>query len=652
MLRIVKRRPAATLVALLAVLVGACTQGDDVVDTTTTLVARQTTTTVAEEPLVYRVGMTSGITTVNWWAAMDTEATPENQAVVASSKASLFDLTRPGFVLVPGLAATPEPVPPRPEGEVWVVDQPIREGVLWSDGTPLTAHDFVFYFEVVRDLDLGSFHAVGFPDTVRSVAALGDHLVRVEFDEEPSLTVWPYGVGMAPFVPSHFWEPYVDGAPGRDALYSAEALTEPSIGPLIVEEWSPGEGVVARVNEQYYASGTEVVLFSSGSLRMVDPHLGDIVYGGDASGAVEAHYVAGPFLSGVEWVEHGDADEAYAALLAGDIDFVFDPEGTTLSRYQDLASDRGVSASLSPAPSFRFLAFNLRKPPMSDPVFREAIATVIDKELVASAVFAGTLFPAYTVVHPGLVGSYNPDVSRPGWSGGEPMGEGARFERAITLFAEAGYTWAVEPEVRYDEGGLFVDVLAGEGLTMPNGVRVGELTILAAPVSEEDPLRATFALWIAQWMADLGLEVVTEFTDLNTVAEVAVSPLSSEAALSWDLHLLGWGGADPALPGLTLVALFHSRNTVEAGGLNTTGYQSADFDAAADAFLGSKTVDEAASWTREMERIIAEDLPYVTLFRPSLIEAYRSNVIFPVQSIMGGHASSSLGWPESVRIVR
>lgn len=649
---IVMRCRLTSLLLVLGLMAAACSAPTVESTTTSTTSPVVTTTMPAPEDPVYRVGLTNSITTVNWWAAMDTEATPENLAVVESMKAGMFSLTRPGFVMVPALAATTEPAPARAHGDIWVVEQPIRDDLTWSDGTPLTAHDLVFYFDVARDFRLGSSHAANFPDSVRSVSAQDEHVVEIEFDEEPSLAVWPYGVGMAPFVPSHFWARHTDTASGRDALYSLDGTAEPSIGPLVIEKWSPGEGALARVNEEFYATGTEVILFSGGSVRVVDPHLGDNVYGGDASGSVEAHYVAGPFVSAVEWVEYPDGDEAYGALIAGDIDFVFDPDGTSLSRYQELAADGRVKASVSQAAGFRFLAFNLRKPPMSDPIFREAVATIVDKELVTSAVFGGTLFPAYTVVHPGLAASYNPDVRRPGWTGGAPMGEAARFEQAITLLTEAGYRWVSEPEVRYDDAGDFVEVVSGQGLTMPNGVRIGELTILTAPVSEDDPMRATFALWIARWLADLGVDVVTELTDLGTVADVAVSPLTAEAALSWDMHILGWGGADTALPGLTLVALFHSRNTVDVGGLNTTGYQNADFDAAADAFLAARTIDEAAAWTREMDRIIAEDLPYLTLFRPSLVEAYRSNVTFPVPSIMGGHASSSLGWPESVRIVR
>ena len=44
------------------------------------------------------------------------------------------------------------------------------------------------------------------------------------------------------------------------------------------------------------------------------------------------------------------------------------------------------------------MAFNMRKAPMSDLAFRQAVAIVTNKELVADTVLAGAVFPGYTVI--------------------------------------------------------------------------------------------------------------------------------------------------------------------------------------------------------------------------------------------------------------
>lgn len=699
-----------SLLTVVALVLVACSGETAAITTTSTTQPATTTTTLPPDPAadgpVLRVGLTEGVTTANWWAAMGPESTPENQAVLAGTKPSLFALSYPGFALVPSLAATTSPAPVTQRGSVWVVEQSIRGDVTWSDGEPVTAHDLVVYFDVVREFNLGPGHAEHFPDSVADVSAVDDVTVSVEFAGSPSITDWQTGVAMAPLVPSHFWEPHVEAArdaasgarsdvtgeearaalaaasladddpdndltpetvttdqvesylasvaaeAGQAHLLAVDSPMEPSAGSLIFESWTPGDSAVTVSNPGYFARGTETTQYSDGSVRVADPDLGDHVYGGNASGEVTGHAVVGPFISAVEWREYADAAEAYDALESGDVDYVFDPVGMSLSQYNELVAHDDVGLSISEGDGFRFLGFNLRKPPMSDPVFRKAVATVIDKDLFASTLFNGTLFPAYSVIHPGIVSHHNSEVDRPGWSNGEPMDEAARYEAALAMLSDAGYAWETEPEVVFDDEGNFVDIISGEGLTLPNGVGISELTILAAPGSVEDPMRATFALWIEQWMTDLGMSVRTEPTDFETIINTVVSPDSSETASSWDLHVLGWGGPDVALPGLTLVSLFHSRNGVEVGGRNTTAYSSAEFDAAADSFVAASTVEEAVRFTKEMERIISEDLPYLPLFRGPVIEGFGSHVDFAVDAIMGGHGSVPTAWPATIRINR
>lgn len=706
--RAVQTTRLVALACVLVVAVAACSgEGTDTTTSSSTEPEPTTTTTLPPDPAVdgpiLRVGLGAPISETNWWAVMDSSGTAESRAILDNTKEALFTLTKPGFAHVAALAATPKPVPATQEGTTWVVEQPMRQDVFWSDGEQVTSQDLVFYFGVVREFALGGAHASNFPGSVTDVSAADEFTVRVEFASQPSVGDWQTSVAMAPLVPAHFWEPHVEAAraaaksaregtseetaraavaaasltdadpgndvtpeevtdsqigshraavaaeAGRGSLYSVKAPQEPSSGSLILESWEEGVAIT-RSNPDYFRRGVETTVYSDGSVRVASRR-SDVVYGGEAAGDVVAHHVVGPFVSAVHWRQYETGEVAHEALLEGEVDFVIDPDGLTFTQYNDLAGERSTRMSISPADGFRFLAFNLRKPPMSDPVFRKAVATVIDRELIASSLFNGTLFPAYSVVHPDLTPFHATDLDRAGWSGGQPMGTGERFEAAVGMLADAGYTWDVEPEVTYDEDGTFTDVVAGGGLEMPNGVDVPDLTILAAPGTGEDPVRATYALWVEQWMTDLGIPVTAETTDLESIAQTAVEPQTSEELLSWDLHVLGWGGPDPALPGLTLVALFHSSNGVEAGGLNTTGYSSPEFDAAAEAFLAARTIDEAATWTKEMDRIIARDLPYVTLYRPAVIEAFGSAVAFPVQAIMNGHGAVA-AWPESVRISR
>jgi len=708
------------LLAVFAMVVAACT-GDTADETTTTDGGDGdggvTTTTGGDDgdgggggetPAEgsFRIGMIANITTDNWWASLDTESQSQNQAFLTNSKLALYTLALPGFVHVPSVAATEVPVEPVQEGDVWVVEQPLREDMTWSDGEPVTANDLVFYFDTVREFNLGSNHAANFGPTVMSITAPDDYTVRVEFSEAPGLATWNNGVGFASFVPSHYWEEHVQAArdaaaaategvtpedataaiveeaagdddPDNDVteadvtqeqidayiqsagaseglavLYAVSGINEPSVGSVIVDQWETGAFAATVANSDYFDSGTENTLYSDGSFRIANAERGeDNVYGGEGSGDVVAQYVEGPFVSEILWVEHGTKDAAYEKLAGGELDFVYDPTGLTSGLRNELATNPDLEFSVNQTEGFRYMAYNMRKAPMSDLAFRQATATVVNKELIADTVLAGAVFPGYTIVHPDLTLHYNADVEKAGWADGEPMDEGGRMETAIQILTDAGYTWDVAPEVVRDADGNFLEVNPkGAGLTMPNGEPVPELSILT-PGPGYDPFRATFSIYMETWMQELGVPVTAEPTDFNAIVDATFPPQTPESALTWDMFVLGWGGGDPSLPGTSTRAFFHSdQDSVTGGGFNVGGYNSAEFDEVANAFDAAATLEEAAELTKEMDAILARDLPYVVLFRTPIIEAYGSNVQFPTQTIMGGQQAFPNAWPNAVEV--
>ena len=655
----------------------------------------------ATEGGVFKVGLISSITTDNWWAALDTSSSAANQAYLSNGKLSLFMLTNPGLVYVPGIAATSAPVKAVTEGDVWVVSQPIRTDVEWSDGTPVTATDLAFYFDVQREFDLGTNHATSFPPSVIAVSAPSDDLVRIEFDTEPGFATWQNGIGLASIVPAHFWERYVEEAraassefaatitdaeavaalvntsladedpnndlvpesvdqlmidawiddavanEGREVLYSVAAPMEPSAGSQVFDRWETGDFAVTTANPTYFNIGTENTLYSDGSVRIANAERGeDEIYGGAGEGDVIATYIEGPFVSEIHWIEHSTKDAAYEELLAGRLDYVYDPTGLSGGLQTQLAANPDLRFSVNQTERFRYMAFNMRKAPMSDLAFRQAVATIINKELISYTVLDGAVTPAYTIIHPGLNAFYNADVPRAGWVDGVPMTEAERFTTAVQILEEAGYTWEVKPEI--DSENPDPVVTPGAGLTMPNGTKVPALTILA-PGLGYDPYRATFSVWIEQWLNDLGVPAVAEPTDFAAILSAVFPPQTEESAQGWDMYMLGWTGGDASLRGTLQVAFFHSReDSVTGGGFNTPGYASERFDAAADAFEAATDFETAAELTKEMDLIIAEELPYVILFRTQIIEAYRSRVQFPAEVVIGGHSGFPNAWPNAV----
>lgn len=675
--------------------------------TTEEVVSASTTEVVDSGPApvdggTFRVGLVSNITTANWFASLDSPGSSSDRYLM-NSKVSLYAISLPGFALVPGIAATEEPVAAYQADDVWVVEQPIRDDLVWSDGVPVTAHDLAYYFDVTREFGLGGGHADSFPANVRSVTAPEEHLVRIEFESEPRLTDWQIGVGFASFVPAHFWQPHVEEArsaaadvaasttdaqviqslidisladenpetdlseeeitpediedyrlqvtadQARTVLYSVTEPLEPSAGPIVFDHWVKGVLASTRANPTYFERGNEITLYSDGSLRIVDTQRDEsAVFGGRGGGDVVTSYVTGPFVSDIEWIENNSRESAYEQLAKGEVDFVWDPNGISIALRDQLAVSPELRFSVSQGEGVRYLAFNLRKAPLSDLAFRQAVATIVDKELVADTILAGAVFPAYTMVHPELGAHFNRDVERPGWSGGAPMPKADRFFRAMGILRNRGYTWETDPVIDPDR--LDPVVTPGSGLTMPNGIRIPEMTILA-PGPNYDPFRATYSEWIGKWLNELGIPATVESADFEAIISRVFPPQTEESALTWDMYVLGWGGPDTALPGASLVGYFHSsEEAVTGGGLNTPGYSSDEFDSVAQEFLAATDLDVAADLTKEMDAIIARDLPYVILFRPPVIEAFRAGVTFPTESIMGGHGGYPGAWPGVVSV--
>ncbi len=701
-------RPSVMLASLvvLALLAAAC-RSEQVAAPTTVPPSDHpmTTTTVPPPAPAYRIGLVAPLTTDNWWSALDTENLPQNLAVLTNMGTALYTLSLPGFTHIPNMSATEFPARAFRQGDGWVVDQAIHTDREWSDGQPITAEDLVLYFETVRDLGLGGAHSAYFPPEVVSVSAPDEYTVRVVFATRPGLASWPSGVGFAPFIPAHYWTGHIEAArqaadsrvdsltdqvvveaivassaadgenvdpalvtpeaiiayrsqhwaeTARGHLYSLRDTRPPSAGALVFDGWDPGVEARARVNQQYPHRGTVLTLYSDGTVGLARPGADEVRYGSGASEEVLSSYEEGPFVSEVIWVESDDRETAYRRLVDGEVDFVLDPAGLAggidHALRQELDLDPSVRLITSQASGFRFLAFNMRKPPMSDPVFRRAVATIIDKEMLSDVVLGGAVIPAYEVVHPDLGAHHDPDLPRQGWSSGDPLDQGSRFEEAVTILEEAGYTWTVPPIVLRDDDNGFVDVVGGRGLRMPNGNAVPPLEILA-PGTAHDPLRSTFGIWVERWLRDLGVAATTEMLGFDQLQQAVLPPQTRASALEWDMVILGWQGSDPALPGSLLVTLFHSgEDTLVFGGLNLGGYASARFDALADAFSETRDLEAAAALTRDMELVVAEDLPYVVLFRAAITEAYRARVTLPVPGLMGGHQGYPNGWPHAVVI--
>ena len=400
---------------------------------------------------------------------------------------------------------------------------------------------------------------------------------------------------------------------------------------FIFERWERGAFAENAANPAYYFAGTEVAQYANGAYRASKPGTYEFAAFGEPDGDPVLEYTEGPYADSTIYSIYGSQDAAVLALKKGDIDFMLNPLGLSSGLQDQLEVEAALTTIENASNGVRYLGFNFRKAPMDNAAFRQAVATLIDKEFLVDTVLQGVALPMYTMVPEGNGAWYNPDVRLIGK--GLPRAE--RIDRAVALLKEAGFSWETEP--RISEDGQFVEQ-PGEGLTMPGGEPVPEMEVLS-PSPGYDPLRSTFAIWIERWLNEIGIPLRANLTGFNVIVERVFNQQD------FDMWILGWSLSP--FPDY-LEAFFHSKHAQQEG-QNAGGYSNPEFDRLAEQLLAETDLETAKRQVSEMQAFLAEDLPYVVLFDTPIVETYRSERIeFPYTDSWGG-IQSAAGMPTLVQ---
>jgi ABC-type transport system substrate-binding protein len=375
-------------------------------------------------------------------------------------------------------------------------------------------------------------------------------------------------------------------------------------------------------NGDYFLKGAEIVEYDDGTWMMIMPDGTEYQLYGDAAGEETVRFTSGPHAPNIIFSIYGSQDAAFLALADGEVDYVLNPLG--LSRGLQEQAERGedVVSYTNADYGMYYLAFNMRKYPMSEYAFRQAVDIITDKDFVVNSVLGGVVFPMYSTMPPGNAYWFNAEAENNPYIG---LTREERVNMAVEVLKEAGWSWSQDPAWDAD----LQDVVPGEGITMPNGEPMPELTILG-PGPAYDPLRATFNQWISEWMRELGMPVESELTGFNTI----LGPVFVDA--NFDMYILGWSLGNVAFPDY-FEAFWHSRNdTATTGNNNTPGFNNAEYDAVIDEFMATSDLERARELIFEAQFILADQRPYIPLFYKQTIDLASRNVQYPYTEVLGG----------------
>lgn len=458
----------------------------------------------------------------------------------------------------------------------------MRDDVYWSDGTPLTAHDYVLFGNVVLEFQIGRYLSSW--EFVEEVKAIDDYTIYFKLTE--CRVTFIEGTLMSLAVPSHIWEPKLDEF--RAAENPTKALqeyqpVEPdeilSCGPLIFEEWERGSYVKSKKNPNYFDEG-HVHSYDDGTQLVYGPNIDFMVYR-----------------------IYDTTDAAILGLKKGEIDYIW--WAIQPGYVSDLLADPNITVTNNPENGMRYMAFNCQREPFSDLAFRQAVAVMTDRDFIQSRVLQNYGEALYTCVPPGNKVWYNSNVKM--W--GKGMSKEERVVEAVKILKASGnYSWDTEPGVDADG-----NLIEGEGMKY-KGEYIPSFVILTPP-ADYDPLRAMSGMLIQEWLKLLGLPVAAQPTAFGTIVQKAMGERD------YDIYILGWS---LSLYPDYLRDFFHSSQIMEYG-YNMPQYSNPEFDRISDGLVTCGPREEKIEAAFMLQEYIAEECPYVPLFAPAAVEAYRND---------------------------
>ncbi|GLW11710.1 ABC transporter substrate-binding protein [Microtetraspora sp. NBRC 13810] len=289
----------------------------------------------------------------------------------------------------------------------------LREGVTFSDGSPLTAQDVVASFDRVRELK-GPV-AGNFPDT--EVSAPSDREV-VFTSRTPNAAIL-----------GKLTQFYVVPAKAGDGFFGAPVGS----GPFTVTSFTPGESLELAPNRR--------------------------------------HWNGAPTLGRLTVKNIPELSARLTALRTGEVQVVW---GIPDDQLPPLKSDPSVTVQAVPGTAVFTMWFNSRTPALKDAAVRRALWQAVDFKKIISSLYPETGTPADSVVAPTVLGHapqppvpHDPDGARAalaaaGFDFAKPLRlqfSGAEFRQFVQAVASDLDAIGVKTDVREKEPAVFLEDL-------------------------------------------------------------------------------------------------------------------------------------------------------------------------------------------------
>lgn len=290
------------------------------------------------------------------------------------------------------------------DGLTWTFH--LRDGLKWSDGTDLTAEDFVYSWQRVCDPNVAAPYAETVLGMVKGYdeAVAGDITkLDVQAPDEKTVVVnlanpCSYFGELAAFATLNPVQQATVEANG-DA-WATSADTYISNGPFMMTEWVPGSHITFSKNPNYW--NAEAIKLDKLEFELIE-----------------------------------DSNAAYSAYTSGEVDMIKDVPTEEIPSLQG-----NDDFHVEPIIGTYYVSLNLQKEYFQDARVRKALSLAIDRNYVANTLMQGTYSPASSIVGPGWLDTDGSSFAENA-NGGTPYIDNDNFdanlEEAKKLLEEAGY---------------------------------------------------------------------------------------------------------------------------------------------------------------------------------------------------------------------
>ncbi|MCY4460403.1 MAG: extracellular solute-binding protein [Albidovulum sp.] len=436
----------------------------------------------------------------------------------------------------------------------------LRPEAKFSDGSPLTADDVLFSYEILLEQGLPSYRAQ-LAKVVESVAIESPHRIKFTFNTAESTRDYPDMIGGIPIFSRAWFE-------ANEARLD-ESRLDPALGsgPYVLDSLDINRRIVYRRNPDYWGSDLPINVGRNNfdSIR--------VEYYADTVSAFEG-FKAGSYTFRSENLSKSWATEYnFDALDKGHV-------------IRKTLPDGGIASGQS-------FVMNLRRPQFQDPRVREAIGLMFNFEWSNKTLF----YDLYARIHSFWENSYLAATGLPGADELELL-EPLRGQIPDEVFAEPAVMSPASGIRQTDRANLrkASELLEAAGWTVDgDGVlRNAEGESLRVEFLESSPAFDRIILPFVENLKRLGIEAIHSRVDYAQY---------TERTRNHDFDIITDSLGGNYVPGTGLRQFFGSE-TADTSVFNTAGLKDPAVDTLIDHVLAAKSQEELNTAVRALDRVL------------------------------------------------